>query len=61
MIENKEESGLNEQQMKAASHIDGPLFVSAVPGSGKCIIGDSIVILDEGFSRIDNDKVEYIK
>ena len=52
MIENYKKTTLNEHQEKAASHIDGPLFVSAVPGSGKTrtIIERTIRLINSGIS-----------
>ncbi len=52
---------LNSYQEEAVEHFNGPCFVCAIPGSGKCITGNSIVVLNDGFSEISNDKVEWVR
>ncbi|MFA5760104.1 MAG: LAGLIDADG family homing endonuclease, partial [Clostridia bacterium] len=35
---------LNEKQIEAIQHMDGPCVVTSCPGSGKCITGESLII-----------------
>jgi len=52
---------LNEQQEEAADHVYGSLFVSACPGSGKCITGDSLVLCHDGFGEIQTNPTESVR
>jgi len=45
---------LSEPQRRIVEHMDGPLLVSAGPGSGKCLTGDAMIATSEGMLRIED-------
>jgi intein/homing endonuclease len=54
---------LNEEQMQAVNHLDGPCVVIANPGAGKCIVGESLVFGCKGspiMSQIKEEDIDSI-
>lgn len=52
---------LNEFQIEAVNHIDGPCLVTSCPGSGKCITGDSLIISNDVLvSEIQDNQVKRV-
>lgn len=46
--------GATEEQKAAITHRDGAALVIAVPGAGKCVVGDTLVPTPRGLLRIDS-------
>ncbi len=51
--------GLNEDQKNAAEYYNGPSFIIAGPGSGKCIEGSSLIYTDKGMMEIKDVGEHY--
>jgi DNA helicase-2/ATP-dependent DNA helicase PcrA len=52
---------LNKYQKEAVDHLDGPCLVTSCPGSGKCVIGDTLVCSEkELISEIRENAVDNI-
>jgi len=49
---------LNEHQLQAVEHVDGPCLVTSCPGSGKCVVGKTFVCSHKKLiSHIEDNEV----